>query len=230
MLNSNPWWAMVAAAGLAVFVAGCPGPSNDQPVQPVTPGATTLEPPTTGGTSGTEAASGTEKPPAPTMPKVVMGELDRQKCRVWVGDAFPAAELPDLQGVPRSTAALRGERLTVFLFWTSGNTNHERVSALNALEDLQHDVFEPYSGRGVTVVAVNVRDTAEAAGKLTADAKVAYPVLFDTDGSLFAKLATEKLPRVYLLDAKGKVLWLDIEYSQTTRENLSQAVRSVLEE
>ena len=31
----------------------------------------------------------------------------------------------------------------------------------------------------------------------------------DADGRVFAKVATEKLPRVYLLDPAGKVLWFD---------------------
>jgi hypothetical protein len=38
-------------------------------------------------------------------------------------------------------------------------------------------------------------------------------------------VASEKLPRTYLLDASGKILWFDIEYSRTTRQQLLSAIR-----
>jgi len=52
--------------------------------------------------------------------------------------------------------------------------------------------------------------------------------LLDADGSAMAKVGLEKLPRTYLLDAQGKILWFDIEYSRSTRRELLEAVRFVL--
>jgi hypothetical protein len=36
------------------------------------------------------------------------------------------------------------------------------------------------------------------------------------------------LPRTYLLDSSGKILWFDLEYSRSTRRELNQAIRYVL--
>jgi hypothetical protein len=55
------------------------------------------------------------------------------------------------------------------------------------------------------------------------------PCLLDPHGELFNKVAKDgKMPRVYLLDAKGKVLWFDAGFSRPARENLLRAVRTIL--
>ena len=66
-----------------------------------------------------------------------------------------------------------------------------------------------------------VRETVE---KL--DAR--FPNLLDDKGVALGAVATRKLPRTYLLDASGKILWFDIEYSNTTRRELREAIQFVL--
>ena len=60
-------------------------------------------------------------------------------------------------------------------------------------------------------------------------AKPPYPQLIDAEGAAFDQVATSKLPRVYLLDPSGKILWFDIEYGTATRRDLEQAIRAVLD-
>jgi hypothetical protein len=38
------------------------------------------------------------------------------------------------------------------------------------------------------------------------------------------------LPRVYLLNASGKIIWFDTDYSQASRRNLMQAIQVLLGE
>jgi hypothetical protein len=52
--------------------------------------------------------------------------------------------------------------------------------------------------------------------------------LLDAEGRAFAEVGSEKLPRTYLVDAQGKILWFDIEYSLSTRRELHQALRAVV--
>jgi hypothetical protein len=53
-------------------------------------------------------------------------------------------------------------------------------------------------------------------------------VLCDPEQSLLARVAPGKVPATYLLDAAGKVLWFDIEYSRSTRRELAEAIRYTL--
>ena len=219
---------MILAAALAVGCwAGCRN------------GSTPDEPPPSGGPGEVEAVPGeaegsdVEKTPAeepPTIPKVHLLDADRETCLVGVDDPMPEAELVDLDGEKQALGELRGEKLTVVLFWTSGDSEFSAMRAQAALEDLQKDVHEPYAEKGVGVVAVNEGDTAESVKKLVEEAALTFPNLMDSDGALFAKVATEKLPRPYLLDAEGKILWFDLEFSRTTRDKLMQAIQVALGE
>jgi len=164
-----------------------------------------------------------EPPPPAKMPEVVMPAELLATCLVKVGDTMPDGELPDLEGKKHKLGALRGEKLTVLLFWSS-----ENLYATKALEDLQPDVAEPYGKEGVRVIGIDVGEKAEAARKAAQDASVKYTNLVDADGSYFAKVAKEKLPRIYLLDADGKILWFDVEYSDSTQRQLITGIKAAL--
>ena len=146
-------------------------------------------------------------------------------CLVKVGGSVPEADLANLEGKRVALRSFFGKKLTVVLFWQS-----ENMYATQALEYLELDVAKPFAEKGVRVVGVSVKDSSEAARKAVQQAGAKYVNLLDPQGTYFAKVATEKIPRVYLLDASGKILWLDIEYSSSTRRDLERAIKFVLGE
>lgn len=163
--------------------------------------------------------------PAPTeMPPVVFSAQHLEQSLIRQGEQLPAAELSDLEGNAHALADSLGERLTVVLCWSD-----ESPYSLAALKDLQSVVVEPYGESGVAVIGLNTGNPPEAAAAAVEEAGVSYLQLSDPDGTYFAQLAERKLPRIYLLDAEGKVLWFDIEYSRSTRRHLRQAIRYQLE-
>lgn len=166
-----------------------------------------------------------EPPPAPKFPVVKMPASLEGTCLVKVGGSIPEAELANLEGKQVALRSLFGKKLTVLLFWQS-----ENLYATQALELLELDVAKPFAEKGVRVVGISVKDSPEAARKAVQEPGVKYPNLVDPKGEFFAKVATEKIPRVYLLDPSGKVLWLDIEYSSSTRRDLEQAIKLTLGE
>jgi peroxiredoxin len=168
-----------------------------------------------------------EPPPALKMPVVNMPETLLETCLVKVGDRMPEAELADLQNKRVSLGSLLGKKLTVVLFW-----NSENLYATQALEYAGLEVAEPFGKKGVVVIGVDVKDAPEAARKAVADAGAKYVNLLDPEGRYFGKVATDtkKVPRVYLLDPSGKVLWHDVEYSVSTRRDLERAIKFVLGE
>ncbi len=182
----------------------------------------------------TGAKAGTRKPvpkPAPkqavqvepaklTMPKVVLSDAHAKTCLVKVGDALPDLPLKDLDGKTQSINLLLGKKLTVIFFWRSDNPY-----SLEELEDVGPDVAEPYGAKDVGVIAIDEREPAEAVGKWVKKLGVKVPVLLDPQGDLLAKVCTGRLPRTYLVDEKGKILWFDMEYSNTTRRDLRDAIR-----
>jgi len=158
-------------------------------------------------------------PPKPTIPVVGLSAELLATCVVKVGDRMPDGELLDLDGKPHPIASLRGKKLTVLFFWTIDNPY-----SVGEVEDLSDDVAKAYAGRGLKVVGIHHGGTPDAVRRKVKELEVDFPVLMDPKNEYFGKVAKEKLLRTYLLDAAGKILWFDVEYSRSTRRELLQAI------
>lgn len=157
------------------------------------------------------------------VPPVLLTHAEAATGLVNVGDAMPNLALVDATGSGQQLHELLGRKLTVVVFWTSGH-----AYAREELGDLAADILEPYAERGVQVVAIDTADDPQAARDVLLSLAPAFPVLFDDRGDAFAQVATGKLPRTYLLDASGQIVWFDIEYARSTRRELQRAIRAIL--
>jgi peroxiredoxin len=230
MREATRSWRVLVLAGIAMSCLGCGGSGKSDGTdagkgQAITGTGQNAPVEGEGGESDTEKPERAEPPPPPTIPKVVMEDSLRTTCLVFVGDKMPDAELPDLEGKSHPLSALLGKKLSVVVFWSK-----ENLYGLQELGDLSKDVIQPYADKGVAVVAVNVGDTAQAVRQAIDMAGAKLPVLLDTNGAYFARVAKERLPRTYVLDAEGKVLWFDTEYSESTSRGMLQTIRVALGE
>jgi peroxiredoxin len=160
-----------------------------------------------------------------TMPKVQLSKREQALCNVKVGDAMPEIELPKVAGGEKAKlASLFGKQATVVVFWKA-----DRRMAREQLADVPVDVVELFGKEGVAVVGIAVNETAESAAAALAKADAKFTNLLDADGKAFAKVGSERLPRTYVLDGKGNIVWFDIEYSLTTRRELHDVLRLLTE-
>jgi peroxiredoxin len=169
------------------------------------------------------AAKPKEPPPKPTMPKVELTQTLEATCLVKVGDAMPEGNLAQPDGRVVESKSLLGPKLTVICFWGSGS-----MSSLQELDELQKYVAAPYADKGVRVIGVNEKDAPDGVAKSLEMAGAKFPNYLDPSGVFFKEFATEGLPRTYLIDASGKILWFDTEYSQSTKRDLLQAIDFLL--
>jgi peroxiredoxin len=157
------------------------------------------------------------------MPLVSLTHDHAEACRVKVGDQFPEAELKDLADQAQPLAKLRGQKMTVVVFW-----NGKRATAREQLADLEPAILARFGTSGVGIVGVNTGDDPQLVSELAKQARASFPVMSDPQGTLLAQVAPGRVPSTYLLDAAGKVLWFDIEYSRSTRRELVEAIRYTL--
>jgi thioredoxin-dependent peroxiredoxin len=167
-------------------------------------------------------SSGNDSGEPATIPPVLLTDAHKSICLVGVGDTMPEVELPQVGGRGTKLADLYGKKATVVVFWKS-----DRRMALTELADLGPDVVEPFQSEGVAVVGIAVGESANSARSAVRQTGARFANLLDADGAAFAKVGSDKLPRTYLLDPSGKVLWFDIEYSQATRRELAQSLEAV---
>lgn len=193
------------------------------------------------GTAGHAAPGGSQTPSRPieaptaapitsrignaAMPKVVLTAPMKADCVIGVGDRLPDGPLSDASGKSASLESLRGKNATVVFFFGPAKTNEGRALVVSALEDLAAEVASPWSGKGVAVVAVGVGVPSEEVQALRSKAK--FPIVDDPAGAFFALVAKSQLPRVYLVDGTGHVVWFDIEFSRTTRRDLLRALTAL---
>jgi peroxiredoxin len=157
------------------------------------------------------------------MPIVILSKREEALCKVKVGDTMPAIGLPKIGGSGTAKLGdLFGKKATVVVFWKG-----DRRMALEELADLGPDVSETFGKNGVAVVGIAVKESAASAPEDLTNAGAKFTNLLDADGKAFAQVGSERLPRTYLLDPSGKILWFDIEYSHATRRELHDALRVV---
>jgi len=150
-----------------------------------------------------------------TIPPVFLSAGHAKLSRVSVGDSFPALRLPRLGGAKTDLNTLRGRQATVVLFWSA-----DRWMARTALTDMQRDIANQFEAGQIAVVGVAVRQPAGAVQAALNQAQAIFPQLLDSDGQSFSRLGSVALPRIYVLDPAGKIVWFDIEYSEGTRREL----------
>jgi peroxiredoxin len=160
---------------------------------------------------------------APVVPVVAMSDQHAGTCLIKVGDTMPGAILPDINGDNQDLSKLLGDRVTIVLFWTPENR-----SSVDELGELAAKVASPLHARGVRVVGVCEQGTAETAKGIAEAAGASFPILLDDDGALMSHVATSKLPRTYLLDPSGRILWFDIEYTRAMWQDLRTSLRALL--
>jgi peroxiredoxin len=177
------------------------------------------------GAAKAEPAAGPRQKKAapPKIPPVMLSKQDAALCRVRVGDQLPPITLPQLRGGgEKKLADLFGQKATVVIFW-----NSDRRMTRQQLADVGPDVVEPYGQQGVAVIGIVVKEPAESAEAALKKASANFTNLLDNGGAAFKQVGSDRLPRTYLLDPRGKILWFDIEYSLATRRELKQALRAV---
>lgn len=163
--------------------------------------------------------------PPQGMPRIALSEQHERACPIKLGQVFPNQALTDQAGKPQELHKLRG-KFTLVVVW-----NASEPAAVEEFGDLEAYAYQPYKNVGLHVIAVHTmagktKTPAEALQKF----QPSFTILHDTNGELWAKVGKESLPRTFLLDGEGRVLWFDIEYSRTTRRQLQQALQAVMQE
>ncbi len=174
--------------------------------------------------SGAIAPLSNDETPLSAFPEVVMSDAHAATCLVKVGDAFPTASLVDLAGKSRPLEELFGKKLTVVIFWSN-----ENLYSIAELKEAAAEIHARFGEQGVSVIGINVGDDPAVVARRVGELELLFPQLLDRERTLYTRIATGALPRTYLVDSQGKVVWLDIEYSRTTRRTMLQAVRFAVE-
>ncbi|MBI3044889.1 MAG: TlpA family protein disulfide reductase [Betaproteobacteria bacterium] len=134
--------------------------------------------------------------------------------------AAPDFTLPAPDGRKVSLRAFRGK--VVFLnFWATWcESCREEMPSMERL-------YREFKGKGLEIVAVNVKDKRRDALAFVKELKLSYPILMDPEGEVGLLYGAFGLPVTYLIDRKGVVLarlWGPADWSSPAARNLFKAL------
>lgn len=121
-----------------------------------------------------------------------------------IGATAPDFKLTTLDGKTVELSQLRGK--PVFIdFWATWCGPCRR-----ALPHTQK-LFEKY-GKEAHILTINLKEDAKTVRKFLEQNQYTFPVLMDTEGTVSAAYGVRGIPHFVLIDAKGKVQFVQVGY------------------
>lgn len=163
--------------------------------------------------------------PNPRKPEILLSSQHQQQVVKQLGDVLePTSQLQDVAGQDVVLRDALSDRLTVLIFWSE-----KSVAGYEQFRRIPVDVLARFAPHRVKVVTINVGGTVKETQRLTGKAADKILSLADTESKLLKQFAKAGVPRTYVLDAQGRVLWYDIEFSESTRRELDNALTYYLQ-
>ena len=132
----------------------------------------------------------------------------------------PPFTLPTLDGGSMSLSDARG-RVAIVEFWATWCGPCR--SSLPSLEV----IYKRYRDRGATVLLLNEGESAEAVNQWT-ERRFTAPILLDQTEAVGRQYGVEGLPRLFMLDRDGRIIYEHAGYGGGLEQNLSLILDQLL--
>ena len=155
-------------------------------------------------------------------PAAAMAEGSRALLRTWpAGKATPSLALPGYRGPAWKLAALKGQ-VVVLNFWASWCEPCR--SEMPSLELLA----QRHEADGVSVIAVNVRETDAALARFLERTPMTLPIVRDRDGLAMRTWGVRVLPTTILVGRDGRARFSIIGEADWTGSLARQWIETLL--
>ena len=141
---------------------------------------------------------------------------------VKVGDLAPAFSVTTTENEEIATEKLRGKIIVVNFFATWCGP------CVTELPHLDKEVWQRFKDRGVKVVALGREHSGEEVGKFRAEKKLTLPMAGDPGRKIYAKYATQYIPRNFVIGPDGKVAFQSVGFSQEDFQKMIAAIEAEL--
>ncbi|MDR1331101.1 MAG: TlpA family protein disulfide reductase [Tannerella sp.] len=142
---------------------------------------------------------------------------------VAVGDTVPAFTIVSDDGAPTPSAQFRGRVMLICFFATWCPTCQVELA------EIEKTLWPEYRNREDFALLAVGREHSDAELKLyNAKKGFSFPLYPDRDRRIFDAFATQLIPRTYLTDRDGRIIYVATGYSRREFDNLMKAIDRAL--
>ena len=137
------------------------------------------------------------------------------------GDIAPDFTVEMLDGSKVTLSALQGKP-TLLIFWATWCT-----PCRLELSKLQEHIIDRYGDR-INVLPISRGEERAKVEEYISKMGYTFAVGLDGDQSIYRKYATNYIPRCFVIDAKGKVLYSGVGYDEAIAKEVEQNIEKAL--
>jgi peroxiredoxin len=138
------------------------------------------------------------------------------------GDKVPSFTTERFGGGSVNIESLLG-KVVLVNFWATWCP-----SCIQELAAVQKELLDKFKGADFVFLPISREDTPEKIESFMKAKGHKFPVYMDPDRKIYSLFATKYIPRNYLVDKTGKVVYIDKGYGPGHLENLAKQIEQLL--
>lgn len=141
---------------------------------------------------------------------------------IHAGDEAPDFTVEMLDGSKQTLSALRG-KVVLVTFWATWCPPCRQEMA-----HMQEGVIDHFAGKDLVVIPISRGETRATVESFIKRMGYTFPVGLDHDKSIYLKYATNYVPRSFVIDREGKVVYVAVGYDEVVAEEINAAINASL--
>jgi peroxiredoxin len=144
------------------------------------------------------------------------------KYKTNIGESVPDFEFTTTDGDKFNISDLKGNVVLINFFATWC------PPCIKEFPKLQSEVWEKLKDENFKLIAIGREHSMEEVTKFKNDKKVLFPIAPDPERTIYSLFADQNIPRNYLLDAQGKIIYQEVGYTEEEFNSLVELIEKTI--